>query len=257
MMGEELCVPGGVRTLNIGTNVVSLLVHTNKYPDPVHAFLRGLQKRCTSTRRESRRALGSAAGGVGVTLPLQVHRVVVDEVIRSVVRRQGAPHRLLEGRRHIGGVLGARLEVRVAAVLAAPLPSVLPRNLPLRHVQLVAQHHEGEAVRLLHVGVIRELLLPVGQVAEALPVVHAEGEQAAVGAAVERRAEAAEALLARRVPDLQGDVAAVHLQLPVEELHADGVEEVRVELVGDVAVHERRLADAAVAQEDDLQEGRL
>lgn len=162
----------------------------------------------------------------------------MDQVIGSVVQRQNATYCLLKGRRYVCSILGACLKVRVAAVLAAPLPSVLPRHLPLGHIQFVAQHHKGEVVGVLYVSVISELLLPVGQVVEALSVVHAEGEQAAVGAAVERRAEAAEALLTRRVPDLQSDVVAVHLQLLVEELHADGVEEVRIKLVGDVAVHE-------------------
>lgn len=199
----------------------------------------------------------SAAAGLALRLLLQTHRVGVNHVIVSVVGRQNAPHGLLKCRRHIGGVLGAGLKVGESAVLPAPLPRVLAGHLALRHVQLVAQDQEGEVVGVLDVGVEAELLLPVGQVAEALAVVQAEGEQAAVGAAVERRAEAAEALLPRRVPDLQGDAPPVHLQLLVEELHPDGVEEVRVKLVGDVAVHERGLAHAAVPQEDHLQERRL
>ena len=212
---------------------------------------------CPSTSRWLATVLvpRSTAGGAGARPPVQVHRVRGDEVLRPVLRRQHATHRLLEGRRHVDGVLGARLKVRVAAVLLAPLAHVLARHLPLGHVQLVAQHHEGERVGVLDVGVVRKLLLPVGQVVEALAVVHAEGEQAAVGAAVEGRAQAAEALLPRRVPDLQRHRAPVHLQLLVEELHADGVEQVRVELVGDVAVHEGRLAHAAVPQQDHLQQG--
>lgn len=79
----------------------------------------------------------------------------------------------------------------------------------------------------------------MSQVAEALSVFDAEGEQAAVGATVEGCAEAPEALLSSRVPYLKDDVVAVHLQLLVEELYANGVEEVRIELVGDITVHER------------------
>lgn len=127
----------------------------------------------------------------------------------------------------------------MSTVFAAPLPNILPRDLTLWNIQLVPQYHKGEVVGLLYVSVVRELLLPVRQIVEALSVVQTEGEEAAVRAAVERRAETAETLLARSVPDLQGDVVPVHLQLFVEELHTDGVEEVRVELVGDVAVHER------------------
>lgn len=207
--------------------------------------------------RESHLALSSTAAGFRGSLPLQVHRVRVDQMIRSVVQRQDATHRFLEGGRYVCGVLGTRLKVRVAAVLTAPLAHFLARNLSLCHVQFVAQNHKGEVVGVLDIRVISELFLPVSQVAEALPVVEAEGEQAAVRATVERRAEAAEALLAGCVPDLQGDVLAVDLELLVQELHADGVEEVRVKLIGDVAVHERRFAHATVAQKNHLQQSGL
>lgn len=190
-------------------------------------------------------------------LLLQVHHVCVDEVIGSVVQSQNAAYRFLKSSCHIGSVFGARLKVRISAVLSAPPLRLLPRHLPVSHVHFVAQHHKWELFRLFDVSIICELFLPVRQVAKALSIVQAEGEQAAVRAAVEGRAEAAEALLARRVPDLQRDLLAVHLQLLVEELHADGVEEVRVKFVGDVAVHKRGFADAAVAQKDDLHESRL
>lgn len=190
-------------------------------------------------------------------LLLQIHHVGVDKVIGSVVQSQNAAYRFLESGCHIGSIFSASLKVRIAAVLAAPPLRVLPGHLPVRHVQLVAQHDKWEVVSVFDVSVIRELFLPVSQVAETLSIVQAEGEQAAVRAPVEGRAEAAEALLARRVPDLQRDPLAVHLQLLVEEFHADGVEEVRVEFVGYVAVHERGFANAAVAQKDDLHESGL
>lgn len=199
----------------------------------------------------------AAARTLGLLLLLQIHHVGVDEVIGSVVQSQDAAYCFLKSGCHVGSIFSASLKVGTAAVVAAPPLRVLRRHLPVGHVHLVTQHHEREVVRVFDVSVICELLLPVSQVAKALPVVQAEGEQAAVGAAVERRAEAAEALLTRRVPDLQRDLLAVHLQLLVEELHADGVEEVGVEFVGDVSVHERGLAHAAVAQKDDLHEGGL
>lgn len=201
---------------------------------------------------------GSAAARIlGRLLLLQIHHVGVDQVIGSVVQSQNAAYRLLKSGCHIGSIFSARLKVGMAAVLAAPPLRVLRRHLPVGHVHLVAQHHKWEIVRVFDVSVICELFLPVSQVAKTLSIVQAEGEQAAVGAPVERRAEAAEALLTRRVPDLQRDLLAVHLQLLVEEFHADGVEEVRVKFVGYVAVHERRFANAAVAQKDDLHESGL
>lgn len=177
-----------------------------------------------------------------------------DEVVCSLIWRQHSPHRLLEGHGHVGGIFGTGLIIREAAVLLAPLLRLLSGHLPLRHVDFVAQDHKRELLGLLHVGVVDELLLPVAQVEETLVVVHAEGEQAAVGAAIERSPEAAEALLARSVPDLQSDLVAVDLQLLVQELHADGVKKVRVKLVGDVTIHQGAFSDAAVAQQDDFQQ---
>lgn len=201
---------------------------------------------------------GSAAAWILVPLLLlQIHHVGLDKVIRSVIQSQDATYRFLEGGCYIRSIFSASLKVRTPAILAAPPLHVLPRHLPLGNVHFVAQQDKRETVRVFDVSVICELFLPVSQVAKTLSIIQAEGEQAAVGAAVKRRAEAAEAFLTRRVPDLQRDLLAVHLQLPVEELHANGVEEVRVKFVGYIAVHEGGFADAAVAQKDDLHESRL
>lgn len=172
------------------------------------------------------------------SLPLQVHCVRVDQVIGSVIQCQNATYCFFKCRCYIDSIFSASLKVRMSTVFPTPLPHILPRHLPLGHIQFVAQYHKREVVRVLNISVISELFLPVGQVAEALSVIKAEGEQAAVRAAVERRAEAAEALLTRRVPDLESDVVAVHLQLLVQEFHTNGVEKVRVKLIGNIAVHE-------------------
>ena len=186
---------------------------------------------------------------------MQVHCVCWNEMVSPLLHRQHSAHCLLEGHCHIGGILGTGLIVGVISILLAPLPRILGRHLPLRYIHLVSQDHEGELLGLLDVRIIDKLLLPVAHVQKTLAVVHAEGEQAAVGAPVERSPQAAEALLAGRVPDLQGDHVAVYLQVLVEELHADGVEEVCVEFVGDVAVHEGTLPHAAVTQEDHFEKG--
>ena len=188
---------------------------------------------------------------------MELDCVCGDEVVRSLLRCQHPAHCLLKGHRYIGGILGTGFIIGEVAVLFAPLLSLLSRHLPLRHIQFVAQDDERELLRLLDVRVVDELLLPVAQIEKTLAVIYAEGEQAAVRAAIERSPQAAEALLASRVPDLQGHLVAIHLQLLVEELHADGVEKVRIELVGDVAIHEGAFSHTAVTQQDDFQQGCL
>lgn len=169
---------------------------------------------------------GSAAACILVPLLLQIHHVCLDKVIRSVIQSQNATYRFLESGCYICSIFSASLKVRTPAILTAPLLHVLPCHLPLGHVHFVAQQDKREIVRVFDVSVICELFLPVSQVAKTLSIIQAEGEQAAVGATVKRCAEAAEAFLTRRVPNLQRDLLAVHFQLLVEELHANGVEEV-------------------------------
>ncbi|TRZ00073.1 hypothetical protein DNTS_004631 [Danionella cerebrum] len=115
--------------------------------------------------------------------------------------------------------------IRHPSTLLAPLLCLLLLHGPLTHVHFIPKHHEGEVLRVLDVSVVHKLLLPVGEVLKALGIIYAEGEQAAVGATVERCPQAAKPLLTSRVPNLKRDRAAVHLQVFVEELHADGVEE--------------------------------
>lgn len=186
---------------------------------------------------------------------MQVNGVCWNQMVMSFLQSQNSSDSFLKRNRNISRVFSARLEIRVFAAFPAPLLRFLTRHLPLRHVQLVAQNHEREAVGLLDVGVVDELFLPVVEVVEALAVVHAEGQQAAVGAAVEGRPQAAESLLAGRIPDLQRDRTAVNLQVFIEELHTDGVKEMGVKLVGDVTVHERALSHSTVAQENDFKKG--
>ncbi|KAL0985572.1 hypothetical protein UPYG_G00158760 [Umbra pygmaea] len=122
----------------------------------------------------------SAAGCTGTRLYVEVNSVSGYKLVCSLFHGQHSPHRLLKGNGHVSGVLGTGLIVRMVSIFQAPPPGFLCRHLPLRHIHFVPQYHEGEHLRFLHVSVVDELLLPVGQVVEALVVVHAEGEQAAV-----------------------------------------------------------------------------
>ncbi len=186
---------------------------------------------------------------------MQVNGVCWNQMLISILQSQNSSDGFLERIRDISCIFSTGFEIRVSSAFPAPLLSFLAGHLPLRHIHLVSQNHEREAVGLLDVGVEDELFPPVVEVLEALGVVHAEGQQAAVGAAVEGRPQAAESLLTGRIPDLQRDRAAVHLQVFIEELHADGVKEMGVELVSDVAVHERALSHSTVAQENDFKKG--
>ncbi|KAG7227651.1 hypothetical protein INR49_029412, partial [Caranx melampygus] len=154
-------------------------------------------------------------------LSVELDCVCGDEVVRSFIHCQDSTHCFLKGYRYIGGILGTGLIIWVVAVLLAPLLSLLSRHLPLCHVQFVAQDYERELLWLLDICIVDEFLLPVAQVEKTLAVIYAEGEQAAVRATIERSPQAAEALLASSVPDLQGNLMAIHLQVLVEELNAD------------------------------------
>jgi hypothetical protein len=92
----------------------------------------------------------------------------------------------------------------------------------LAHVDLVAEHDEGESVRVARGGLDEELVAPGVEGLEGLGAVDIIDEHAAVGAPVEGDAERLEALLARGVPELQGDDAVVDGYFFGKEVGADG-----------------------------------
>ncbi len=70
----------------------------------------------------------------------------------SILRSQNSSDGFLERNRDIDRVFSTGFEIRVSSAFSAPLLSFLAAHLPLRHVHLVAQNHEREAVGLLDVG---------------------------------------------------------------------------------------------------------
>ena len=106
---------------------------------------------------------------------------------------------------HIGGVLGAGLEVRQIAIGRAPRVCVLRGHLVFVQVHLVANDNEREVSRVLDVSEVEKLAAPHGEVFEAPYIVQGERQEAAVRPAIERCAHALEAFLTRRVPDLNTD----------------------------------------------------
>lgn len=147
------------------------------------------------------------------TVAVEIDSATQQCVVDLILRRQNLQYRCLKRHSHVRIILCTGLEVGTTAVLLAPGPSlVLPHLLPLLLVHLVAQDNEGEPLWVSYVRVTHELFLPAGQVLEAVQVVYSEGEEAAVGATVERCPQGLEALLTRRVPDLKGHQAPFHLE---------------------------------------------
>mmetsp|Transcript_62 Transcript_62/g.103 ORF Transcript_62/g.103 Transcript_62/m.103 type:complete len:207 (-) Transcript_62:83-703(-) len=161
-----------------------------------------------------------------------------------------------ERRLHVDVVLGARLKVGDAALGGRPRLGLLlghhARVTPV-HVNLVAQHHEREVVWVLRPSLYQELVAPVVQVVESLGIVHVIHQDAAVSSTVECYAKGLEAFLASRVPDLHGHRLVVNFDLLCQEVSTDG----RLVLFGKfllhILIHQARLSNTAVPQNDDLQ----
>ena len=76
----------------------------------------------------------------------------------------------------------------------APLLGLFGRDYARRHVDLVTNQHKRKPAPLPHIRIVHELIQPPLQVLEAAGLTHIKGQQTAVCAAVERRAQALESL---------------------------------------------------------------
>lgn len=92
----------------------------------------------------------------------------------------------------------------------------------LAHVDLVAQDHEGEGVRVARAGLDEELVAPRVEGFEGFGAVDVVDEDAAVGAPVEGYAEGLKAFLSCGVPELERDDAVVDGHFFRQEVGADG-----------------------------------
>eukprot|EP00303_Exanthemachrysis_gayraliae_P009107 CAMPEP_0206003608 /NCGR_PEP_ID=MMETSP1464-20131121/3468_1 /ASSEMBLY_ACC=CAM_ASM_001124 /TAXON_ID=119497 /ORGANISM="Exanthemachrysis gayraliae, Strain RCC1523" /LENGTH=533 /DNA_ID=CAMNT_0053376987 /DNA_START=147 /DNA_END=1744 /DNA_ORIENTATION=+ len=164
--------------------------------------------------------------------------------------RLDLPGHLHEGILHVGGVLGAGLE-EGDVHRAGKLVGRLRLHLALGgEVALVAHEELVDVLRSVPVNLVQPRL----DVLEGLRVGHVVHHDDAVGTAVVAARDGAEALLARGVPDLQLDGLAVELDGADLKVHADGRDvRLRVSVVGE-AEEEARLAYAAVADEDELED---
>ena len=94
------------------------------------------------------------------------------------------------------------LEVGDVALGLAPRHCAFLGDLPLTllHINLIAQHDEGEVLRVPGAGLDKELIPPTVQGLERLGAVDVVNEDTAVRAAVERDSERLESFLTSSVP---------------------------------------------------------
>ena len=139
------------------------------------------------------------------------------------------------------------------------------RNAPfLFLVNLIAQHHEGKVRWSIPAeataDIAQEFFLPALQMVQTARIGHIIDQQTGVGSPVECRAQALEPLLTGRVPDLQrarlgkagGRVG--HRQILGKKVRADGRLVLAGKGPGVISVHERRLSDAGITEQNDLEQ---
>ena len=110
----------------------------------------------------------------------------------------------LESLFDIDGLLCGRLKVGDVAFGLAPGHRAFLGYLPLVlfHIDLVAQHNEGEVLRVPGASLNEELIPPTVQGLEGLGAVDVVNEDATVRTAVERDTEGLESLLTSGIPQL-------------------------------------------------------
>lgn len=124
---------------------------------------------------------------------------------------QRIPRNHLKSLLDIDSLLGRGLKVRNAALGLAKGHGALGRNdaLALLDIDLVAQNHKRERVRVARRGLNQELVAPAIEGVEGFGVVDIEDEYAAVGTTVEGDTERLEAFLTGCVPELRVNTSLV------------------------------------------------
>ena len=129
---------------------------------------------------------------------------------------------------------------------------LLGLDLAVLDLYLVPREDDGDV--LAHPG---KVAVPVGDVLVGDAAGNVEHDDGALALDVVAVAEATELLLAGRVPDVELDGTAVGVEGEGMDLNAQGGDVLLLELPGEVALHEGRLAHPAVADEDELELGSL
>ncbi len=156
----------------------------------------------------------------------------------------------MEGSRDIVLGLGDRIYERYVVMLGRLLAPLGRHYSLIIHVALVAHNHLDNVL----VGVLVNIAQPLANAVEGLAVGDVVDEHDAHRAAIIRRRDRVEALLARRVPDLQLDLLAIQIDGLHLEVDANGRDERGVERVVGEAAQYAGLAHARVADEQDLEQ---
>lgn len=129
-------------------------------------------------------------------------------ILLLLLHGQGVAGDDIKGLLDVGVVLSADLEVGDVATILAVGHGALGADgaLVVAHVDLVAEHDEGEGFRVARGGLDQEFVAPRVERLEGFGRVDVVDEHAAVGAAVEGYAEGLEAFLAGGVPELEWGV---------------------------------------------------
>lgn len=155
-----------------------------------------------------------------------------------------------EGLLDVLAVLGGGLEEADVVVLGQLLALVGGDLARVGHVALVADEDARDVVG----GMLLDLVHPVLDRREALPVGDVVGHDDAVRALVVAARYRLEPLLPRSVPDLKLYRLPVHLDRPDLEVHTDRGHEVVCEDIISESEQERRLADTGVSNQEYLEE---
>ena len=99
----------------------------------------------------------------------------------------------------------------------------------------------------MYISMLLNLRDPIADGLEGPPIGDVVNQQDALGAAEVGRGDGAEAFLAGRVPDLELDTLAVHLDVFDFEVDADGSDEGGGEAVVGVPEQEARFTDSRIA----------
>eukprot|EP00628_Pelagophyceae_sp_CCMP2097_P041750 CAMPEP_0184243558 /NCGR_PEP_ID=MMETSP0977-20130417/337_1 /TAXON_ID=483370 /ORGANISM="non described non described, Strain CCMP2097" /LENGTH=259 /DNA_ID=CAMNT_0026548827 /DNA_START=101 /DNA_END=877 /DNA_ORIENTATION=- len=142
--------------------------------------------------------------------------------------------------------------VVVLQVLLAVERNLLRLDLAVLDLHLVARQHDRDVL-----ADARQVAVPVWYILVRDSAGDVEHDDGALALDVVAVAQAAEALLARRVPDIEFDRSAVGVEDQRVDLDAERSDVLLLELARQVALDERRLPDAAVADEDQLKLGHL